>query len=112
MNIQIFGLKKNFDSQKAERYFKERKINYQYVELERYGLSKGEFASVKAAVGLKELINVSCKEYNTLNMSMLGTGPAAEEILLKNPKLYKGPIVRNGGKATVGYKPEVWAEWE
>jgi arsenate reductase-like glutaredoxin family protein len=60
MNIQIFGLKKGFDTQKAERYFKERKINYQYVDLERYGLSKGEFASVKAVIGLKELINVKC----------------------------------------------------
>ncbi len=112
MNIQIFGLKKSFDSQKAERYFKERKIKYQYIELERYGLSKGEFASVKASVGLKELINVKCKEYTTLNMSMLGTGPAAEEILFKNPKLYNGPIVRNGNKATVGYKPEIWAGWD
>lgn len=112
MNIQIFGKSKCFDTKKAERYFKERKINYQYVDLERYGLSKGEFESVKAAVGLKELINTNAKEYKTLNMQFLGVGSAAEETLFKNPKLYNSPIVRNGKKATVGYKPEVWKDWE
>lgn len=112
MNIQIFGAKKCFDTQKAERYFKERKIKYQYIDLAKYGLSKGEFESVKAAVGLKDLINCKDKEYKTLNMQYLGTGSVAEEILFKNPKLYKSPIIRNGKQATVGYHPEVWKEWE
>jgi len=112
MNIQIFGAKKCFDTQKAERYFKERKIKYQYIDLVRYGLSKGEFESVKAAVGLKDLINSKAKEYTALNMQHLGTGSVAEEILFKNPRLYKTPIVRNGRQATVGYQPEVWKNWE
>ncbi|WP_114298604.1 arsenate reductase family protein [Anaerobacterium chartisolvens] len=112
MNIQIFGVKKCFDTQKAERYFKERKIKYQYVDLERYGLSKGEFESVKRAVGLKELINIGAKEYKALGMQNLGTGNVAEEVLFKNPKLLKTPIVRNGRQAAVGFKPEVWGEWE
>ncbi len=112
MNIQIYGARKCFDTQKAERYFKERKVKYQYVDLGKYGLSKGELDSVKAAVGLKELINSNAREYKTLNMQNLGTGSVAEEILFKNPKLYKTPIVRNGRKATVGYKPEVWKDWE
>ena len=112
MNIQIFGVKKCFDTQKAERYFKERKIKYQYIDLAKYGLSKGEFKSVKASVGLKDLINTKSKEYKVLNMQRLGTGSVAEEILFKNPKLYKSPIVRNGKQATVGYKPDVWVDWE
>lgn len=112
MNIQIFSVKKCFDTQKAERYFKERKINYQYIDLVKYGLSKGEFESVKAAVGLKELINTEAREYKILNMQNLGTGNAAAEVLFKNPKLYRSPIVRNGRQATVGYKPEVWKDWE
>ncbi|MDP4183221.1 MAG: arsenate reductase family protein [Bacillota bacterium] len=111
MNIQIFSLKKNFDTQKAERYFKERKISYQLIDLAKYGLSKGEFESVKASVGLAELINTECKEYTALNMQRLGVGKVAEEVLFKNPKLYKSPIVRNGKQATVGYKPDVWKEW-
>lgn len=112
MNIQIFGAKKCFDTQKAERYFKERKVKYQYVDVDKFGLSKGELNSVKSAVGLKELINCTAKEYKTLNMQNLGVGSAAEEVLFNNPKLYKTPIVRNGKKATVGYLPEVWKDWE
>lgn len=113
MNIQIFGKKKCFDSQKAERYFKERKIKYQYVDILRYGLSKGEFESVKTAVGLKEMINTNAKEYTQLNMQHFRTsGSLAEETLFNNPALYKTPIVRNGRKATVGFQPEVWKTWE
>lgn len=112
MNIQIFGAKKCFDTQKTERYFKERKIKYQYIDLHKYGLSKGEFESVKAAIGLKELINTAAKEYKTLNMQQLGTGSVAAEVLSKNPKLFKAPIVRNGKKATVGFQPDIWKDWE
>ena len=112
MNIQIFGAKKCFDTQKTERYFKERKIKYQYVDLHKYGLSKGEFESVKAAIGLKDLINNQAKEFKSLNMQQLGTGSVAAEILFMNPRLYKSPIVRNGKQATVGYKPEIWKDWE
>lgn len=111
MNIQIYGAK-GFETQKAERYFKERKIGYQYIDLYKYGLSKGEFDSVKVAVGIKDLINVSSKDYEKLNMQKLGVGKVAEEVLFKNPKLFSSPIVRNGRKATVGYKPEIWDEWE
>ena len=112
MNIQIFGAKKCFDTQKTERYFKERKTKYQYVDLHKYGLSKGEFESVKGAVGLKELINAEAKEYKSLNMQQLGTGSVAAEVLFKNPKLYRSPIVRNGRQATVGYQPDIWNGWE
>ena len=51
MNIQIFGKSKSFDTRKAERYFKERRIPYQSVDLNRYGLSGREFDSVVKAVG-------------------------------------------------------------
>lgn len=47
MNIQIFGKTKCFDTKKAERYFKERKIKYQMIDVGRYGMSNGEFRSVK-----------------------------------------------------------------
>ena len=112
MNIQIFAGRKCFDTQKAERYFKERKVKYQNIDLVKMGLSKGEFNAVKTAVGLKELIDCNAKEYTTLHMQNLGIGSAAEEILFNNPKLYKTPIVRNGKKATVGYSPEIWKDWE
>ncbi|MBC2581236.1 arsenate reductase family protein [Clostridium sp. DJ247] len=112
MNIQIFGVKKCFDTQKAERYFKERKIKYQLIDLTKKGLSKGELDSVKASVGLTNLINSEVKEYKKLNLQFIRNSEVKEEILINNPKLYKTPIVRNGRLATVGFKPEVWKDWE
>ena len=112
MNIQIFGLKKCFASSKAERYFKERKIKYQFIDLNQKALSKGELSSVSAAVGLNNLINPAVKEYKSLNLDRINGSALREEILLNNPRLYQTPIVRNGRLATVGYQPEVWKDWE
>lgn len=112
MNIQIFGMKKCFETQKAERYFKERKIKYQYIDIIKYGISKGEFESIKNSVGLINMINVSAKEYNSLNLDKIRMESIKTEILIANPKLYNTPLVRNGRKATVGFKPDVWKAWE
>jgi len=112
MNIQIFGIKKCFDTKKAERYFKERKINYQFVDLTLLGLSKGELQSVRVAVGLKNLVNSESKDYKRLNMGHIISAEGREDMLLTNPSLYKTPIVRNGKQATLGYEPDVWASWE
>lgn len=111
MNIQIFGVKKCFDTKKAERYFKERKINYQFVDLTMFGLSKGELQSVKASIGLNNLVNNESKDYKKLNMDRIISASGKEEILFNNPSLYKTPIVRNGSKSTVGFEPAVWASW-
>lgn len=112
MNIQIYGSKKCFDTKKAERYFKERKIKYQYIDLLRYGMSQGELNSVKAAVGLKELINSKAQEYDSLNLARITSSEVKERLLLENLALLKTPIVRNGRQATVGYRPEIWKDWE
>ena len=112
MNIQIYGKAKCFDSKKAERYFKERKIKFQYIDVAKFGLSKGEYHSVKNAVGsMAKLIDEKSKEYTNLFIAHLAEQSDVEERLLDNPGMFKTPIVRNGRKATVGYKPEVWAEW-
>ncbi len=110
LNIQIFGSSKCFDTKKAERYFKERRIPYQYIDLKKYGMSKGELASVKSAVGsLDELINFDNKD--ALLLRYLAREEDKQEKLLENPAILKTPIVRNGRQATVGYKPEVWGKW-
>lgn len=111
MNIQIYSSRKSFDTQKAERYFKERKIKFQSIDILRYGLSKGEFQSVKQAVGLDAMINRQSKAYEQYNMAYLGLGSNAEEALFNHPELYQVPIVRNGRQATIGYQPEIWATW-
>ncbi|RJE49019.1 MULTISPECIES: arsenate reductase family protein [unclassified Dehalobacter] len=111
MNIQIFGIKKCFDTKKAERWFKERRIRYQLIDLDQKGLSKGELQSVKAAVGLNSLFNTGGKDYLRLNLDKISSSIVREELLLNNPGLYRTPIVRNGKQATVGYVPEVWELW-
>lgn len=111
MNIQIFGTKKCQDTRKAERYFKERKIPYQFIDLTIKGLSKGELNSVQRFVNLKNLINTECKEYEASNLKYIVHN--TEDILLAKPSLFKTPIVRNAPKgATVGYCPDVWKQWQ
>jgi len=110
MNIQIFGKPKCFDTKKAERYFKERRIKYQRIDLVGIGLSRGEFTSVKNSVGLENMIDYSVQDSEIL--SYLAHNADKEEKLLENPVFIKSPIVRNGKKATIGYCPEVWKNWE
>ncbi|VYU30518.1 putative reductase [Clostridium tertium] len=111
MNIQIFGTKKCFDTKKAERFFKERRIKYQLIDMKEKGMSKGELSSVRAAVGINELINAKAKNYIKSNLGNVRSAEIKEEILLKDQTLINTPIVRNGRKATVGFKAEVWEEW-
>ncbi|MPN39491.1 hypothetical protein SDC9_187019 [bioreactor metagenome] len=113
MNIQIFGKPKCFDTKKAERYFKERNIKYQLIDLAQKGMSKGEFNSVKQAVGgYENLIDPNCKDKQLLALIKYLRAEDKEEKILENPKLIKTPVVRNGHKATVGYQPDVWKSWE
>ena len=113
MNIQIFGTKKNFDSKKAERYFKERGIKFQFIDMKEKGLSKGEFQSVSQAVGgYENLIDKECKDKDLLALITYIAEEDKVEKILENQKVIKTPIVRNGKQATVGYKPEVWKEWK
>jgi len=113
MNIQIFGKSKCFDTKKAERYFKERRIKYQLIDIVKYGLSKGEYQSVKNAVGgMENLMDEKSKEYESQFIKYLASKEDAEERLLENPGMFKTPIVRNGKKATVGYQPDTWEQWQ
>ena len=110
MNIQIFGKKKCFDTKKAERYFKERRIKVQNIDLTRYGMSRGEFTSVKRALGLENLIDPKAPGAELLTYLAYDTD--REEKLLENPNLFKTPIVRNGKQATIGFCPDTWTTWE
>jgi len=112
MNIQIFGVKKSFDTQKAERYFKERNIKYQFIDLKIKEISKREFESLKTAIGINNLIDTKAKAYEKLNLGSIRSNDIKEELLLKNPGLLRVPIVRNGKQAAVGYEPLIWEQWE
>lgn len=113
MNIQIFGTKKNFDSKKAERYFKERGIKYQFIDMKEKGLSKGEFQSVcKAIGGYNKLIDTDCKDKDLLALIAYIAEEDKAEKILENQSIIKVPVVRNGKQATVGYQPEIWKSWK
>lgn len=110
MNIQIFGKNKCFDTKKAQRYFKERRIKFQFVDLAAYPMSRGEFQSVKNAVGLDNMLDPKAKDAEIFQYLAYDQDKA--EKLFENQKWLKTPVVRNGKKATVGYCPDVWKDWE
>lgn len=113
MNIQIFGTKKSADTRKAERYFKERRIKYQFVDLKEKGLSKGEFRKVCQAVGgIEAMIDPDCRDKDLLALIRHIVPEDREEKILENQSVLKQPIVRNGSKATIGYVPDTWKTWE
>jgi len=109
MNIQIFGKKKCFDTKKAERFFQERSIKFQRIDILGVGMSNGEFLSVKSSVGLNAMID--SKVPGAEIFTYLAYEADKAEKLIDNPVFIRTPIVRNGNKATVGYCPEVWKEW-
>ena len=113
MNIQIFGSTKSSDSRKAERYFKERRIQYQFIDMKKYGMSGGEFDSVLRAVGgIDKLVDWNGKSPDLDLLKYLADDRDKEDKVFENQGLIRLPVVRNGKKATVGYEPEVWAEWK
>lgn len=113
MNIQIFGTKKNFDSKKAERYFKERGIKYQFFDMKEKGMSKGEFQSVCQSLGgYEKLIDREHKDKDLLVLLTYLAEEDRSDKLFENQQIIRIPIVRNGKQATIGYHPEVWKGWQ
>lgn len=112
MNIQIFGTNKCFDTKKAMRYFKERNIKYQFIDMKEKGMSKGEYTKVKQAVGgLDAMLDENCKDKDALALIQYIAEEDKDEKVLENQKVLKTPIVRNGNQATVGFCPEIWKGW-
>ncbi|AKV00107.1 Arsenate reductase [Labilithrix luteola] len=111
--VQIFGTKKCPDTRKAERWFKERGIRVQSVDLGEKGLSPGELRSVAARVGgIEVLIDRASKRYVDKGLKYAApTGARIEALLLDDPLLLKTPIVRRGSDATLGFCPDTWETW-
>lgn len=113
MNIQIFGTKKCNDTKKAQRFFKERGIKFQFVDMNEEGMSKGELTKVAAVNGgLENMVNPDAKDKDALALFKYTAEEDKLERLLDNQQLIKTPVVRNGQKSTLGYQPEVWKTWE
>ena len=113
MNIQIFGTKKSSDTRKAERFFKERRIRFQSVDLKEKGLSKGEFQAVMKAVGgIDAMIDQDARDKDLLALINHISADDKADKVFENQMVLKMPIVRNGRAATVGYEPDIWKTWE
>ena len=113
MNIQVFGTKKCNDTKKAERFFKERGIKYQYIDMKEKGMSKGEFTSVaQANGGIENMLDPGCKDQDALMLIKYIADEDKLSKILENQQVIKTPIVRNGKQSTIGYQPEVWKNWE
>ena len=112
MNIQIFGTKKSSDTRKAERWFKERRIRAQSIDLLDKGISRGELRGVAACCGgLEALLDEACRDRDALALVKYTAPAQREEVLLEHPQVLRQPIVRNGKRAAVGYCPEVYEAW-
>lgn len=113
MNIQIFGTKKSFDTKKAQRFFKERRIKFQFVDLAEKGLSKGELQSVMRAVGgIEALVDPDARDQDAVALITHLADSQKFDKLLENQQVLRQPVVRNGRQATVGYAPDTWKTWE
>jgi arsenate reductase len=115
VNVQIFGTKKCVESRKAERFFKERGIKFHAVDLGQKGkgMSLGELRAVAARVGgVEQLIDRDGRRYLERGLKYAApTGPRIEQMLADDPLLIRTPVVRDGGRATIGYRPEIWQQW-
>jgi arsenate reductase-like glutaredoxin family protein len=113
MNIQIFGTKKCSDTRKAERFFKERGIKYQFIDMKEKGMSKGELTSVAAVNGgISDMVDPDAKDKDALALFKYIAEEDKLSKLLENQQIIKTPVVRNGKQSTLGYQPEVWKKWE
>ena len=113
MNIQIFGTKKCNDTKKAERFFKERGIKYQFIDMKEKGMSKGEFTAVaRANGGMENMINQDFKDKDLLALIKYIAEEDKLSKILENPQVIKTPVVRNGKQSTLGYQPDVWKTWK
>lgn len=107
--IQIFGTKKCRETAKAVRFFKERNIQVQLVDLAEKGMSRGELKNIARNIPPEELIDTNSKSYEKRNLKYIKHD--IEEELLSDGTLFRTPVVRYGSKASVGYTPELWKEW-
>ncbi len=118
--IQIFGTSKSFDTKKAQMWFKERRISFQFVDLKEKEMSRGEFDSVLDCLAKVEgsrdgaveaLIDSKSKDYASI--AYLDDSEKEDKLFENQLKLMKQPVCRNGKTAaTAGLAPKIWESWK
>ena len=112
MNIQNYAAKKNPDVLKAERFFKERRIPYQMMDLKKHKLGRRELELfARAAGGAQALVDRSGQKALERPVAHMSSDSLILDALMDDPSALVSPIVRNGSKATIGAQEAVWKEW-
>lgn len=109
--IQLYVSKKNFDAQKAERFFKERRIPVQVMDLKKHKLGDRELQIMAKGIGLQGLLDKDDKRVKKHPACYCNIDSMIMDAIRENPWLLKSPIVRNGNQCTIGYQPDVWEAW-
>lgn len=111
MNVQIFGTQKSRDTKKALRFFKERGVKPQFVDLSARKTAPGELGRFVQKVGVAGLLNTNSKAYEDAGLEYLKlTDDALIERLLDTPALLKQPLIRSGRTTEVGWDEALWRE--
>ena len=108
--IQVFGTKKCKDTQKALRYFKERSIKYQFIDLSIKGMSQGELNNVLQFYEIEDLIDKNSKEYSTRNLKYINHDKM--QSILEFPLILRTPILRFNKKAILGFDVEIFTKYD
>ncbi len=110
-SIQIYLSRKNFDQQKAERFFKERRVPVQVMDLKKHKLGERELQLFIRGIGIGNLIDREDKRVKEHPACYYDRESLLIPAILEAPWLLRSPIVRCGNKVTVGFCPEIWESW-
>lgn len=112
MDVQIFGVKKHADVRKAERFFKERRINVHFMDFKQRAPSKGELKRFFQRFGEEQLIDRDSKRFRALGLQTAYYGDDRWlEIACEEPLVLRQPLVRSGNLLSVGLAEDLWKEW-
>ena len=109
VSVQIFGVKNSPAVRAAERFFKERRIQIHFVDLKQKPMSPGEIRRFIERFGLPGLLDTEGKSYIDAGMAYMKLSDA--ELLArieKEPKLLRLPLVRAGGRISIGQDEASW----
>lgn len=112
MNIQIYIGKKNFDAQKAERFFKERRIPFQSLDLKKHILGEREIRLMISCIGMENLLDRENPRVREHPACYYDRAELLIPAVRESPWLLRTPIVRNGNTMTLGYQPDIWSQWK
>lgn len=111
MNIQIYMVKRDFSVQKAERFFKERRIPYQLVDLKKQRIGQREILLFAGREGVRSLLNTADPKVREHPACYASEDEDVIRYLVEKPELMRLPIIRNGRSFTFGADEGVWKEW-